>query len=245
MQNIEIRTTQNVSIQYELALLWDRIGAFLIDLMIFGGFFLFFIIIISAFGSSLSEYILYIIYVVFSLIGFLSYHFLFELFNHGQTWGKKAVGLKVVRLDGKEPGLWDYGLRAAFNIVDSIASMGILAAIFISTSQKKQRLGDIAANTTVVRLKPRLKFNLHDILKINSIQDYEPIYPQIRKMSEQDMLLIKRTISRYNLYKNDAHIIAVNELVNRLTEILELQEPPKDKIVFLKTLIKDYIVLTR
>ena len=180
------------------------------------------------------------------LIGmFIFYQLLSEILADGQSWGKKAMGIKVVRLDGKEPNLSDYLLRSVFHIIDSIMSLGIMAALMISSSNKNQRLGDMTANTTVIRIKFNLRFRLEDILKINTLEDYEPTYPEVRQLSEKDMLLIKTIISRYRKYRNKAHQKVINELVENLVHQLDLPETPRDKIAFLKTLIRDYIVLTR
>ncbi len=244
MQTIEIRTTQNVTIEYELTSLRERFFAFFIDGLIVGMiYFVVMIILANTVGDILFENPMLI---SLMLIGIFVFYQLFsEILADGQSWGKKAMGTKVVRLDGKEPNLSDYLLRAVFHIIDSIMSLGILAALMISSSNKNQRLGDMTANTTVIRIKFNLRFRLEDILKINTIEDYEPTYPEVRQLSEKDMLLIKTIISRYRKHRNKAHREVINELVGKLVQQLDISEPPRDKIAFLKTLIRDYIVLTR
>jgi uncharacterized RDD family membrane protein YckC len=70
----------------------------------------------------------------------------------GQTPGMKWLGLKVVREeDGGEPTLGQHALRWLLLIVDGMAA-GIVGLIIMSTSQRKQRLGDMAAHTLVVRV---------------------------------------------------------------------------------------------
>ena len=247
MRTIEIRTTQNVTIEYELASLRDRFFAYFIDLLIVGAFYFFVILVLSiTIGYYMYDSAYGPIVIAFlGPFGFLMYQLLSEIIANGQSWGKKAMGIKVVRLDGKEPTLSDYLLRAVFHIVDSFTSLGIVGALLISSSNKSQRLGDMTANTTVIKVKFSLRFRLEDILKINTLDDYEPAYPEVRRLSEQDMLLIKTIISRYRRYRNKAHQEVVNELVQNLTTQLDIIEPPVDKIGFLKTLIRDYIVLTR
>ncbi len=248
MRTIEITTTQNVTIEYELATLQERVIAFIIDSLLVGAMSMVIISVVSSIlrdallDSFNAEAVLY----QFLPIGLLIfYHLLSEIIADGQSWGKKAMGIKVVRLDGQEPGLIDYLLRAVFLIVDALLSAGIVAALLISSSNNSQRLGDMTANTTVIRVKFGFRFRLEDILKINSLEDYEPQYPEVRRLSEQDMLLIKNIITRYRKYKNPAHREVINDLVVNLTKKLDLIEPPKNKIEFLKTLIRDYIVLTR
>ena len=155
------------------------------------------------------------------------------------------MGIKVVRLDGQEPGLVDYLLRSIFLIIDFVLSMGIIASMLISSTGNSQRMGDMTANTTVIRVKFNFRFRLEDILKINSLEDYEPSYPEVRRLSEKDMLLIKTVITRYQKHRNTAHKEVINELASHLSKILDIVNVPKNKVEFLKTLIRDYIVLTR
>ncbi len=246
MRSIEIRTTQNVTIEYELAALRDRFFAFFIDVLIVGTKFYILILILEPIWGLIAESSLSGRFMgLLPIAMFVFYHLLSEILADGQSWGKKAIGIKVVRLDGKEPSLSDYLLRAVFHLVDTIFCVGIIAALLISSSNKSQRLGDMTANTAVIRVKFNLQFSLADILKINTLDDYEPTYPEVRRLSEQDMLLIKTIISRYRRYRNRAHQDVVNELVENLTTQLDIQTPPRDKISFLRTLIRDYIVLTR
>ncbi len=247
MKTIDIRTTQNVIIEYELAPLRERVFAFFIDLVILGAFYFFlFLTLLNTLLRSLESSPLVGRAVYLMLVcGFMAYHLLSEVLADGQSWGKKAMGLKVVRLDGQEPGLTDYLLRAVFHVVDSLFSIGILGALLISSSDKNQRLGDMTANTTVIRIRHNLRFRLEDILNINTLENYEPQYPEVRQLSEEDMLFIKNTVSRFRAYQNAAHQEAVNQLVAHLTALLDLPEEPRDKIGFLRTLIRDYIVITR
>ncbi len=248
MQTIDIRTTQNVTIEYELASLRERILAFFIDAIIIIAVYLVLILLgILAFGNDLNSAgdAFFALVAFFPVIGLVGYQLLSEVIADGQSWGKKSLGLKVVRLDGKEPSLTDYLLRAVFHLVDTLFSMGVMAALMISSSTKNQRLGDITANTTVIKIRSSQRFRLEDILKINTIEDYQPEYPAVKQLSEEDMLLVKNVITRYRTFGNTAHVEAIEELTRKMCELLDISEPPRDKVGFLKTLIKDYIVLTR
>jgi hypothetical protein len=97
----------------------------------------------------------------------------------------------------------------------------------------------------VIRTKHQVQFGLDDILKINTLSNYEPQFRAVRQFNEQDMLLIKSIIARCSTYANPAHREALDELVAKLCQRLDIAVIPKDKITFLKTLIRDYIVLTR
>ena len=249
MKTIEIKTSQNVTIAYELANYWDRFLAFLIDFVIV---FLFCYLMIWLLSVALpetwwiqNEQFAYTLIASVPVFLFLLYHFVSEALADGQTWGKKVMKIKVLRLDNSGSGLSDHLLRSLFYLVDWLFSFGILATLMINTSEKRQRLGDMTANTAVVKLISSYALQLNDILKISTLQDYEPLYPEVVNLSEEDLLLIKSSIARYHEQKNTAHQKVITELTLHLQKILDIREMPKDKIGFLKTLIKDYIVLTR
>ena len=167
MQTIEINTTQNVTIQYELALLRDRIFAWFIDfVIIIVSISLLQLLTFSAFSGDVASVIAFFIYVPI-LFG---YTLCMEIFNNGQTVGKLALGIKVVKLNGKEPELNAYLLRWVFRWIDIYGTIGIIAAIFVGSSNNKQRIGDVVANTTLIKTKPYAEMKLGDLLSIKTIK---------------------------------------------------------------------------
>src|SRR5690606_12148888 len=88
------------------------------------------------------------------------YNLVCETFFGGQSIGKKSMGIKVVKMNGHNPTVGDCLLRWCLRIVDIGASLGALAAILVSSSEKGQRLGDMAANTVVIRLNPPNRYTI-------------------------------------------------------------------------------------
>ena len=82
-------------------------------------------------------------------------------------------------------------------------------------------------------------------MRISSLQNYVPSYPEIKHMSEAEMLIVKNVIDRAKKFPNTAHHEAVISLVEVLCERLNITETIPDPIAFLRTVINDYIVLTR
>jgi len=242
MRTIEINTTQNVTIEYELASFRDRFFGFFIDFWILNfGLLLLFLFWFWIGGQQTVNYFLYLvllpIYIFYSLAS--------EIWMNGQTLGKKAIGIKVAKLNGKQPVISDYLIRWAFRLVDIWFSSGTIAAVMVNSTLRGQRLGDMLANTTVIKVRSSLNIEIADVLRINTRENYEPQYPQVRSLNESDMLLIKSVIERTKKYNNTAHKEALDMLVQKLRIVLDISETPKDKIAFLKTLLNDYIVLTR
>lgn len=69
----------------------------------------------------------------------------------GQTLGKMATGIKVVaEATGETPGIAAAAIRTLLRIIDGLFSY-LVAFIVVLASGKRQRLGDMVANTLVVR----------------------------------------------------------------------------------------------
>jgi len=242
MRTIDITTTQKVAIEYELGSLRERFMAFFIDIVIiFCSAFIISILFIMLFSERYFNYFVFIL----PLPIVLFYTLVSELIMNGQTFGKKAMNIKVVKINGKEPAISDYLIRWVFRLIDIWFSSGSIAAILISSTDKNQRLGDILSNCTVIRTRSRIRFSLNDILNIKSIENYTPSYPGVNRYTEEDMLLVKQVLERVTFYPNTAHKEALNALSEKISSQLDLKEVPYDQVEFLKTVLRDYIVITR
>ncbi len=239
MKKIDITTTQNVTIEYQLAGVFERMGAFLLDLliMIFSYIILYFMLTgIFMVSQRVASFITY--------FPFLFYSLFFEVINNGQSPGKMVLKIKVIKITGEKAGFFDYFMRWTFRMIDVTLTLGTLAALTISSSRKSQRIGDILADTTVIKLIDQNRFSLDRILKIDTLSTYTPMYPNVITFNEDEMLLIKETIDRFTNYPNQGHVNAINELIKKIEEQLQIKAPV-NKIDFLNTLIKDYVALTR
>ena len=85
---------------------------------------------------------------VFSLIGF-AYYIVMEK-TSGGTLGKKAMGLKVVQKDGAALTWQGSIIRNLLRIIDGLF-LYLVGAVAVWVSKEKQRIGDMAAGTLVVR----------------------------------------------------------------------------------------------
>jgi uncharacterized RDD family membrane protein YckC len=238
MKTIEINTAQNVTIQYELASLGNRIAAFFIDLIVLFGLI-----------SSLNVFLLQIgagevfLYLMLTTV-FLFYTMCCEILLDGQSVGKMAMGIKVVKLNGDPATAFDYLIRWAFRFLDIWISAGSIAAMLISSSSYNQRLGCLLSGTTVIRKSSTRTFSLNDILSIHSIQNHKPSYPNVVQLSERDMLFVKKVLERNKRFKNASHIELLEKLADKIADIIGVNVQ-HDKEKFLKIVLADYIVLTR
>ncbi len=238
MKTIEINTAQNVTIQYELASFGNRAAAFFIDLIVLFGLISCLNIFFLQLGSSTVFMYLILLPVM------LFYTLCSEILLDGQTIGKRAMGIKVVKLNGDPATAFDYLIRWAFRFLDIWVSAGSIAAMLISSSTYNQRLGCLLSGTTVIKKSSTRTFTLKDILNIQSIQNHQPSFPTVVQLSEQDMLFVKKVLERNKRYKNESHRELLEKLADKIADIIGVNVQ-LDKEKFLKTILADYIVLTR
>jgi uncharacterized RDD family membrane protein YckC len=240
MDEIEITTTQNITIHYELASIFERIVAFTIDLIILSLSSLILFGLASAIFPMAEEILIYL-----TLLPIIVFYSLFlELFNNGQSLGKMALKLRVIRIDGEKTNFLDYLMRWMFRILDIYGSFGGIAFLGVISSTNNQRTGDLLANTVVVSLRKDNRMKLDNLLKLNNQTKYIPVYPDVLKFDEETMLIVKEVLKKQIKHPNVAHKKAFDLLVEKITQELNLKTP-KNKVEFLKTLLKDYILLTR
>ena len=235
MKSIEITTAHNIVVTYELASPMQRFLASLIDVMIQG---LYLMLIAALFSSYLS--LLYI----FGFLVLFFYHLAFEVFNEGQSLGKKLVKTRVVSAHGMTPSTEDFFLRWVFRLIDITLSLGSIGLISMLASPKNQRLGDLLAQTTVVRLEASRGISLKNIEKLSAPTD-EIIFPEVVQYADKDMLLVKEALQRMRNNPNLENRKVVRDLREKISNDLGVDVSPGESVDFLYTVLKDYIVLTR
>jgi uncharacterized RDD family membrane protein YckC len=240
VRTVDITTSQKVTIRYELAELRDRIIAWIIDFVIVIASTLILSAIVDSLFDGRREWPYYIVFLIP-----LFYNLFFEVRMAGQTPGKRALGLRVVKLDGTRISMTEHVIRWSFRFVDIVLSVGSVAAILISSGTRSQRLGGILSNTVVIKVMPGQNVYLQDLLRIQSHADYKPQYAGVQAFTEVEMLLVKETLDRLRQYSNTVHIEAADLLARKVATRLGLQAVPPDRTEFLRTVLKDYVVMTR
>lgn len=242
MNKIKINTVQNVEIEYNVANVGERILAFILDGFVIAFYGIAVGMLIFTFSLNESEIIFILLMLIFIFIPFFFYHFLMEVFFNGQSIGKMAMKIKVIRLDGESPSIGNYLLRWLLRLVDIGISQGGIAVLTILLSEKGQRLGDIAAGTTVVKLKQvtTLQDTMYAKLeetKNETEQDaYQVMYPQVSSLSDEDIAKIREIANTAHRTDN---LEALGKLFEKLKKVLEVT-PTSTSTEFIKQIVKDY-----
>ena len=235
MKYIDISTSHNISIRYELASTMQRVLAWTIDtiiLLVYTG--------LVSFVASFSDVLWYVL--VFFVIAF--YHLAFEILNNGQSIGKRLLKIKVVTLHGRTAKAQDYFLRWIFRMLEVTFTGGMLAILYITSTEKHQRIGDILAQTTVIKLKADNHYDLGGLIKLGT-QKREITYPKVTMYDDTDLMLVKDAITRLHKAPSIENKKFVRNIADRIAADLEVDIQTLKRVPFLETVLLDYIALSR
>ena len=149
---ISIPTPEGVELELVLAGVGSRLVATLVDSVIQGFVYFAFVVIQVLVGGDAGGGFVAAGAVVAGFLVLFGYHVAFETLASGRTPGKRAAGLRVVRVGGGPVGFLPSAVRNLLRLVDM--QPGLLYAVgatSIVVSARNQRLGDLAAGTLVVR----------------------------------------------------------------------------------------------
>ena len=220
-------TGQYVNIQPTVASVGDRIFAQIIDWVVMLAYIVLVVWLVTSLDIGNEWYI-----ITFLALVPLFYTLLFEIFNQGQSLGKMAMKMQVVKLDGTMPTLGSYLMRWLLYLIDGPATsfMGLLAMIL---SRNNQRLGDMAAGTVVIKKEKYKKIQVsldeYDYL----MQNYRPRYPQAADLSLEQVEIITRTVGIKDLRQ-------MAELSRKVRQKLGVERKEKDDAAFLQRIVRDY-----
>jgi uncharacterized RDD family membrane protein YckC len=236
MDEFQIETAQNVGINQNVAGIGDRLLAYLIDTIIIFLYALGSILLLGALDMDMGD--TWAIYFLVNLPAFL-YYVLLETFWDGKTVGKSIMKTRVVKLDGSKPSFANYFVRWILRVVDVVMTFGGAATLTILIKGNGQRIGDIAAGTTVISEQQTV--SIKDTILKEIHLDYVPTYSQVTVLNDKDIQMVK------NLYdeavRKGNHNIIVN-LHYRLIKVMAV-EPKEKPIDFVSKVIKDYNYYTQ
>jgi uncharacterized RDD family membrane protein YckC len=223
-RTLDVRTPESIAFSYELAGIGSRFLAVTIDLALQ-------IAILFALSLGLfwigahagtkpvhvsgAEKLGYnvavgvLIFVVFTI--FFGYFILFEALWNGQTPGKKALGLRVVR-DGGYPIDFTASLvRNLIRVGEMIFGYYAISAIAAVFSPQNKRVGDIAAGTIVVR-EARMESPAAMLREIRE----EPVYAATAYVSGEERALVKRFLERRDTLDRERRAQLAHDIARRV-----------------------------
>lgn len=231
MEGIHIETAQHIQIRQRPASLGDRVLAYLLDSFILTVYVI--LVAVTAYGA-LNFEIGSIAIITLLVLPLMVYHLMFEIFMNGQTPGKYALDVRVVKIDGSKASITDYLIRWLLRPIDLTFSSGGVAALSILLGGKGQRLGDMAASTTVISLKQSLRRGEELLVKV--ADSHHPKFPQVIALTDAQIRQIKE-IRLEALKTHDFSLI--KRLAEKTGEMLQVSYEMKS-LEFIDHVIMDY-----
>lgn len=161
-RHITTVTPENVSIDYELAGFASRCAAAVLDLLLQASVLLIlglvYLILVATIKFSIVGWPTAVLIVAGFLLWY-GYFVYFETAWNGQTPGKRALRLRVVKYGGTPIDLSCAAIRGLIRVID----MTLIGLIAMLITPRSQRLGDFAAGTLVVKERAQWQGDLKQI----------------------------------------------------------------------------------
>jgi uncharacterized RDD family membrane protein YckC len=158
---LTVETPENLELRLPLAGFGPRFLAAFVDYMIEAVAIMILVVIgivisFSAFSGAGADptdsAMLFLVLAIAVYIGAtLGYFVLFEWLWNGQTPGKRIAGIRVVRRGGLPLSFREVLLRNLFRLLDMLPSNGFTGLVSFFATKHQQRLGDLVADTVVIR----------------------------------------------------------------------------------------------
>lgn len=222
-----IRTPEGISFNLLLAGVVPRFLAWLIDVagvavLMFGAS------IVMGVFAAISPGLIGAVYTLIYFVVSIGYGIVFEWFWRGQTPGKRVFRLRVMDVQGLHLQFSQIGIRNLLRAVDLLPGFYLLGGAVCYFNKRCQRLGDIAANTIVVRYPQLDRPEVEDLTgnKYNSLRDYPHLEARLRQsITPAEAALALEAVLRAKTLDATARIEVFEELAAHYRKIVEF--PPE------------------
>jgi uncharacterized RDD family membrane protein YckC len=194
----EIITTERVPFTYRVAGMGSRFLAWLVDgtlivVLAFAGFMLSGVVESARGGLGQALFALWVFVLNWG------YFLFFEWLWHGQTPGKRLLGIRVIQWRGTAISFYQAAVRNLLRVVDSMPCLLLfgfygLGFAVAASNRRQRRLGDFAANTLVVHVerKSRPIQSLHDaasadVISVNFVRQRLGLLSREQKQTLLDL----------------------------------------------------------
>jgi uncharacterized RDD family membrane protein YckC len=143
-----IDTPEQVELAYSVAGVGSRFVAEVLALVVIGAAGAASPAVGAVAENAAKWFMAFVIFVNFAIVW--GYFALFEAYWHGQTPGKRAMKLRVIKDSGRQITLFEALARNLLRVVDYLPSLYLVGVITMLCNRRNQRLGDLVAGTLVV-----------------------------------------------------------------------------------------------
>ncbi len=216
---LTIRTPEGVTFHIPLAGPVSRCLAWMVDAGCLLAGFQVVKVLINLLGMISSDVSMAFATLVFFVIR-TGYAIAMEWFWQGQTVGKRVFGLRVMDVNGLRLQPSQIIIRNLLRTVDSLPFLYLVGGITCLASRHGQRLGDLAANTIVIKSGRTATPDLDLILernRYNSLKIYPHMVARLRQqVTPEEAGLALQALMRRDQLRPDARVALFDEMAAHL-----------------------------
>lgn len=213
-ERIVISTPEGVDLEASVAGVGTRFLAILVDLCVWMVLFIIVGVLMTAIRPG-SRQVSAIVGIVGLFLIVFGYDVICETFNRGRTPGKAAMGLRVIQVDGNREGFFNSAIRNLVRLIE-VFMFPVIAVTAISTSGKRQRVGDMLANTVVVNERAARTPSIQTLLPAAFLEDAPFLLWDVSAVSPSDLAVVRRFLERRSRLVPAARWSIGSELADRI-----------------------------
>ena len=100
-------------------------------------------------------------------------------------------------------------------------------------------------NTAVVRTRSKFKVRINDLERLEKKDDFVTIFPEIIRLREEDILLVREVIDRSKKYAGREQELLLSETRAKIEQIIGKAQENMDDLTYLAKVVKEYVMMTR
>jgi uncharacterized RDD family membrane protein YckC len=256
---LQIETPEKIIFTYQIASVGTRIMAFTVDFLIQALIVILLLLLLWALSAmtgaggngtfsahdanALAAAFAYIV------IFFLQwgYFILFEVLFNGQSPGKKAMRIRVIRSNGEPLDFSTIVIRNLLRAIDGFPFYNFLGGLVAIVNRQSRRLGDMVTDTMVVN---EIRFNLTEPSFTTSLSGQDKpadrtrrVFAAGKRLSENELLILRRFLNERTRLPADKQPVVAARLADQVMERLGLQRDQArfaDPVLLLEWIYKEH-----
>lgn len=209
-----IRTPEGVVFSQQLAGPVPRFLAWVLDFFCIAGMMIL-VNMVLGFVMVISQDLAMALALLAFFVLSIGYGIVMEWWWRGQTIGKRVLRLRVVDAGGLRLQFHQIVIRNLLRFVDSLPFVYLVGGIACLVSRRAQRLGDLAANTVVIRIPRIIEPDLEQLLagKFNSLRAHPHLEARLRqRVSPAEAATALQAVARRDEFEPAARVKLFSEL---------------------------------
>ncbi|MBV8205293.1 MAG: RDD family protein [Acidobacteria bacterium] len=235
--NLAIDTPEQIALEFVPAGIGSRLLAMALDSLIQAA--LYFLILLGAFllltrtragqgaaailSASTNWAMALVVLVLFTI--YWGYFAAFEAWRKGQTPGKWALGIRVIKDNGRPINAVEAIGRNILRAVDSLPALYGVGLVCMALTRKNQRLGDLVAGTVVVHERAQAPVSVSWIAE-RGRSAVPLLSSELARLDNRDLELVETFLHRREELQGFVRMKAADQILAHLREKTGISPEP-------------------